>query len=110
MTDNRTNIRKNTDPKIVIVDLDSGKHIGNLLNISMSGLMLLSQAPIELDKLYRLEIQLASEVNGKSVLQVGADALWNNALSGDKYFWTGFQIIDISEEDLQIIQQLLIDE
>ena len=110
MTDNRTNDRKTTDSKIVVVDLDSGENIGSLLNISISGLMLLSQSPIELDKLYRLEIQLTSKVNGKSVLQVGADALWNNALNGDQYFWTGFQIIDISENDLTIIRQFLVDE
>ncbi|MDF1643073.1 MAG: PilZ domain-containing protein [Pseudomonadales bacterium] len=110
MTDNRTNDRKTTDSKIVVVDLDSGENIGSLLNISISGLMLLSQSPIELDKLYRLEIRLTSKINGKSVLQVGADALWNNALSGDQYFWTGFQIIDISENDLTIIRQFLVDE
>lgn len=107
MVDNRTDTRKNTDAQMVVVDLNSGDHIGNLLNISNGGFMLLSPSPIELDKLYRLEIRLSHEINGKSTIQLGADSLWSNALNDDKHFWTGFQIIDISGEDQHIVQQLL---
>jgi len=72
--------------------------------------MLLSSSSIELDKLYRLELQFAVEINGHSKIQLGADSLWNNRSGDDKHYWTGFQIIDISEENLALIQQIAPDD
>ena len=95
---------------MMIIDLDSGKHIGNLLNISTGGLMLLGNNPIELDKLYQLEIRLASPINGLSTIQLGADSLWSNPSSDGSSFWTGFQIIDISDDCQRAVNQLTYDE
>ncbi|MBV1915171.1 MAG: PilZ domain-containing protein [Pseudomonadales bacterium] len=110
MTNNRTETRTTITSEVMVIDLDSGKHIGNLLNISTGGLMLLGTDPIELDKLYQLEIQLASPVNGLSTIQVGADSLWSNPSSDSSTFWTGFQIIDISDDSQRAINQLTNDD
>ena len=106
MTNMRNENRATVDSKVTVIDLDSGKHIGNLLNISAGGLMLLSTNPIDLDRLYQLEIQLNSAINGLSVIQLGADSLWSKPSGDNTQFWTGFQIIDISEDNQQAITQL----
>ena len=94
---------------MTVIDLDTDQTIGRLLNITTDGLMLLSVIPIELEKLYRFEINLSSAIDGHSVLRLGADSLWSNPLNDDKNFWTGFQIIDISEQNKKIIQHLVDD-
>ena len=107
MTDMRNESRVTVDAKVTVIDLDSGKHIGNLLNISAGGLMLLSTNPIDPDRLYQLEIQFNVAINGFSTIQLGADSLWSKPSEDNTQFWTGFQIIDISEDNQQAITQLI---
>lgn len=105
MTNNRANSRTPIDAKIDAIDLDNRETIGGLVNISAGGLMLVSESSIELNKLYRFEIQLPTTDTEQTTIELGADSLWTNQSDNGEYFWTGFQIIDISDANQEIIQQ-----
>ena len=110
MTNNRANSRIPIDAKIDVIDLDNRETLGGLANISTGGLMLVSESSIELNKLYRFELQLGTSDNEQITIELGADSLWTNQSTDGEYYWTGFQIIDISDANQEIIQQFTDDQ
>lgn len=100
--------RKRVNEKIQVRDLNSDELIGNLVNISAGGLMLVSEAPITPNRLFQFSLTLPAPVNGIPVVEFGAECLWvqdNTETKGP--CWAGFQIIDISDLGTRLIEQLI---
>jgi len=106
MNDKRTHPRSKVDIPITVTDLNNGQVIGNLGNISLGGFMLISNRSLPLNRLYQLYIPLPQPDGSTRTVNIGADSLWVQQLPDKATFWTGFQIIDISEEDAGLIERL----
>ncbi|MCB1759457.1 MAG: PilZ domain-containing protein [Gammaproteobacteria bacterium] len=108
MHENRTSPRKRVHEKIQVVDLNSGEVMGNLVNISTGGLMLLSEVPLAPNRLFQLSLVLPSQLDGAASIEFGVECLWvQDAEESNAPCWAGFQIIDISEQSSQLIAQLM---
>lgn len=93
---------------IMVVDRQTGKTVGQLVNISEDGLMLLSPAPVPENSIFQLSLEFAAN-SGSAVddpLMIGVESLWNNSSRDQSQHWVGFCIIDISEQDLERIRKL----
>ncbi len=90
-----------------IYDKDRETYIGRLVNIHQEGLMLMGDVRLEIDHLYQLQLQLPSPINGRSVVSMGVDCLWTRASEDNRQHWSGFHIIDISDEALADILCLI---
>lgn len=106
--DNRGQKRIEVSEVIHVVDRHTGSNIGQLVNISEEGLMLLCQEPVPENSIYQLSLEFeadsASAVDGPVLL--GVESLWCHSSSDQAQHWSGFYIIDISEQDLVRIRQL----
>ncbi|MCP3666580.1 MAG: PilZ domain-containing protein [Gammaproteobacteria bacterium] len=109
MSDKRTYPRRRLNDRLDIIDTRSDQILGNLINISKGGFMLLSNVQIPTHQLYQLRLPLTTPVNGIESIDIGATCLWCQETGQSGRSWIGFQIIDISEQNSKIIETLIED-
>lgn len=107
MQEKRTSPRKQLEKTIEIIDINAGEAMGTLANISLGGFMLISKSETPLNQLYQLRIHFPSPIDGETGIDVGAESLWCNDATGPGSYWTGFQIIDISDQGTRLIERLI---
>ena len=91
-----------------IFDAHSGEAIGQIVNLSIEGLMMMSPSPVRPGTVLQLRIPL--HCCEKTIeIQVGVESLWCDDTDESGLCWTGFQIIDISPEHREIISILVYD-
>ncbi len=98
--------RRNTDrispsERIKVLNLVNDEIIGQIINISSTGLMLASRSKI-IDKQI---LQTYFNVSGQPIL-VGLECSWSDQQKSGMTI-AGFLIIDISEKDKQILKQYI---
>lgn len=82
--------------------------LGRLVNITTEGLMLVNTVPLSPDRLYQVVIELPEPVNSVSRIELGMDSLWTSPANPDAdMYWSGCQIIDISEASLDILKLVI---
>ena len=95
MSNRRRLERKRPDQLITVYDVTTGDNLGRLANITTDGIMLVSQRRISVGD---------DPMNGVDRVDFGAESLWTMAADEQEdYHWTGFQIIDISNESVDFI-------
>jgi hypothetical protein len=89
-----------------IVDKPTGRDIGQLANISEEGIMIFSTQAIAENSVMQLSLVFDCESGSRPDIDIGVESLWSHASSEDSKYWTGFYIIDISEQDLERIKNM----
>ena len=89
-----------------IIDKPTGRDIGQLVNISEEGIMIMGSQPIEDNSIMQLSLVFGSGSDNKPDMSIGVESLWSNSSGEDAKYWTGFYIIDISEQDKQRIRAM----
>jgi hypothetical protein len=86
-----------------VIDKPTGLDIGQLVNISEEGIMIMGSEHIADNSI----MQLTLVFDGKPDIKLGVESLWSHSGSEDAHYWTGFFIIDISEQDQERIDHML---
>jgi len=89
-----------------ILDANSGKVLGELVNLSTDGLMAVSPDGIACGTVCQMRIPLVQGDRHVEIL-VGAESLWCDDANDSGSYWTGFQIIDISSEHQEILNAVV---
>jgi hypothetical protein len=100
MVEHRQSVRKPPDRPIEVLDVITGRPIGRVGNLSVDGMLLISQRALPANALFQLSFNLPS-LNGSSArpIDIGVNEQWGERAAAPGQFWTGFHIIDISPED-----------
>lgn len=106
MQERRKYPRKKVTYPIAVIDQDREHLLGHLVDISVSGFMLLSPGPLEVNRVFQLRLELPDACGGH-VVRVGAESLWRENSNDPGKYWAGLQIIDISPENRQRIEKLI---
>ncbi|HEY9036695.1 MAG TPA: PilZ domain-containing protein [Pseudomonadales bacterium] len=104
--------RYSLNKRIRVVNRQTGESLGLIANLSQGGLMLVDSSPLVADGIYQLAVELESGVIGNSepcVIELGVDCLWNSPAADQKSdaYWSGCEIIDISDEHLSLMDRLI---
>ncbi|MBU8976856.1 PilZ domain-containing protein [Lysobacter sp. MMG2] len=99
------------DP-VQVVDTMTDTVIGQLSNLSETGMLLIATTPLVEDGLYQLRFNLrgAPHQNGYSnsaPIEVGAHLLWQDDTSTPGQTWSGFRFITMLESELQQLRHWL---
>ena len=70
---------------------------------------LISDKPIPTDRVFQLRMSLPKPIAGVDCVNFGVESLWASPAMDENYFWTGVQIIDISDTDSRILATLIED-
>lgn len=85
--------RRKAHQPIAVTDAMTGEVIGQVGNLSESGMLLLASRPLVNDALYQFRFPLEA-ANGRAVpLEIGAHLLWSDEASAPGQHWIGFRFI-----------------
>jgi hypothetical protein len=89
-----------------IYDAISRQQIGNLVDITPGGIMVVSDHPLPEGQTTRLRMELTNEVAEKPFMEFTAHSKWCQPDVVPNMYNTGYEILDLSPEDAAIIQNI----
>ncbi|MGD8956365.1 MAG: PilZ domain-containing protein [Chromatiaceae bacterium] len=78
-----------------LIDQVSGDRLGEVVNLSPGGLMLLTPHAVEIENLYQVECRATSPGGQHQRFTAGLMVLWRSDANEPDAYWAGLQIIDI---------------
>jgi hypothetical protein len=109
MSEKRKNPRKIADEVLEVSDQHTNTRLGRVVNISAEGLMLISSESFAQGSVYALDLLLPRLIKNHSKISFGAEVVWSTPATQPGSHWTGFHIIDASEDDVLTIDELILD-
>lgn len=104
MNEQRSSQRKRVETTIQVSNAITGQWVGHIGNLSVEGMLLISDRQLPDNALFQFIFQLPDPDSGRShKLEVGVHEQWSEAANVPGQFWTGFRIIDISPQDYEIL-------
>ena len=94
---------------IAVINMNTQKKMGTLVNITTEGLMLMSDAAINSNRIYPISLILPDAISGQKQVDLGVDCLWSRSEVEYQRYWAGFQVIDASRSALDRIESLIRD-
>lgn len=99
--------RKHTDQFLMVFDRSDGHNIGRLVDISLGGLQLRSNAPVQLGKQYQFSMVLPSEIGTRNTISFDAVCLRSIQAENSDHFYSGFRLDDIDPTYVDILRSLI---
>ncbi|KAF1694298.1 PilZ domain-containing protein [Pseudoxanthomonas koreensis] len=93
--DSRRAPRRHVTDSVPVIDTMTDEVVGQLGNISESGMLLIATAPLVEDGLYQLRFHLGSR---PQAINVGVHLLWLVEANTPGQSWCGFRFLTISDE------------
>jgi hypothetical protein len=92
--------------RAVLSDQMNEKTIGEVVNLSRGGLMVLTGVALEPDSLYQIELRATGPNGQTESFEAGVMALWRIPAGRADVFWIGLEIIDISASDKECLLKI----
>lgn len=90
-----------------IYDVSTKQQIGNLVDITPRGIMVVTDHPIEVGKISRLRMELTAEVSEKPFMEFSVRSRWCNPDINPHMYNTGFEILELPPDDAKIILRIV---
>ena len=103
----RNRPRKNTPNHVKVINNETGRVIGRVVDITADGLMLIAPLRIEQGRHFDLRIILPRMTDGKTEIQVKAESVWCKKDSNPKYFQVGFRFINLPGNDGFLLEDVM---
>ncbi len=84
----------------------SGEKLGEVVNLSPGGLMLLTPTKAGIENLFQVECNVVDASGQTDSFAAGVMVLWQTEASQPGTYWTGLQIIDIDKASQERLQTL----
>jgi len=90
-----------------VFDTQSNLQIGNLVDITSVGAMLITPTPVPIGVDFDLKLELSAEVADIPFMEISAHSLWCRADIDPSLYNSGFKFLDVSPENAIIIQNIV---
>ena len=107
MAERRTEPRKKFKLYMRVVDDDTQKTLGHMMDISADGLQLETSVELPADKDYYLRVELTPELADRPYMVFVAKSRWCRPGNIPMLFYTGFRIVEIMPDDKIIFESLV---
>lgn len=92
-----------------VFDRSIGKMVGYLSDMTVEGLMVISEDPSEPGKVYKLRIDLPEDEFNQNFIHFEAKCIWSQRDVNPHFFMNGFQLTQIVPDEIQIIEKIIQD-
>jgi PilZ domain len=96
--DRRKFPRKEVPEIVKVFDMNTGDHMGSLVNISPGGVLLVTHLDLRVNTVYQLRICIPEPYREPEPITFGAEVLWIEQSTNPNQQWVGIQIIDVSDQ------------
>jgi hypothetical protein len=90
-----------------VFDLTTTQPIGNVADITPAGIMIISNQPIELNKVFKLRLDLPEHIFGIDHLDLEGRSIWQSPDIDPMHYNTGFKLLNITPEQTDIIDRII---
>jgi hypothetical protein len=90
-----------------VFDRVANRLIGRIVNISVSGAMLVSEEPIEIPSVFACSMELPERLCGSGSLEFDIQAKWCKRNDTTGLYETGYQFVNLTHESMKSIQVIL---
>lgn len=90
-----------------VFDCANDHLVGHLVDITADGIMIISEQPIEMNKIFHFKMMLPSRIGGKEEWLFQAQSRWCSKDINPDFYDTGFMLINVAEKDLEVISNLI---
>ena len=97
--------RRHVSEVVPVIDTMTDTVIGQLGNLSESGMLLGASAPLLDDALYQLRFELPDRTGKMVAIDVGAHLIWIGSANTPGQSWAGLRFLTISEAHLALLRQ-----
>ena len=92
---------------LTVLDRDTEKHIGYLVDITTKGIMLMSEYPIEVGTILQLKILLQTDMSQNEYLHFDAKTMWCRKSINENSYDTGLELLNVRAEDFAEIEKII---
>ena len=107
MEDYRHRPRKNTPHLVKVINQDTGKTVGRVVDITADGMMLVTKDKIRKGTLYNFRIILPVMVHHRSDVCLEAKSVWAKADTNSEYSKCGFKFINLAGEEGFLLEDVM---
>ena len=90
-----------------VYDLETGRQLGHLVDITTRGIKLVSKEKIPLKQTFILKLMLPSGYFNESEIHFEAQSLWSSNDVNPDFYDTGFEVTSLSTEERKIMRKLV---
>jgi hypothetical protein len=94
MEDRRKLKRRHLIYYLRVFEQGTNKLVGHLVDLTQEGIMLISENPIEVNKVYHLRMILPSRMGGNEEWLFDAESRWCNKDINPDFYDTGFKLLN----------------
>lgn len=105
----RKSKRRNLIYYLSIFDKETDDFIGQLVNITTEGIMVVSEHPIETGKYFRLRMTLPEPIEGSDIVEFDAVSKWCTKDINPSFYDIGFEFHVITPKSIEQIKSLMFD-
>lgn len=99
--------RQELNTTILIRNSMTQELLGELANITVEGLMIISDQEMSTNSIFQFRLEFPESINGQTSIDLGVDCLWSRSAENFNRHWSGYQIIDASPDALETIDELI---
>lgn len=99
--------RKPVNIAAQVIDAISGRRMGQLGNLSASGMLLIGTQAPRSEAIYQLRLPLPGLDGASPVIEVGVQEQWHEEAATPGQVWAGYRIIAIGDEEAARLQHWL---
>lgn len=107
MEDRRQQKREHLIHYFRILERNTGKEVGNLVNITIEGLNMVRFEPLKIQTPLQLRMDFPEEFEGKRSFEFDGRVIWCRFDTNYDRFAIGLRFSNISEEDKQLLKGLI---
>jgi hypothetical protein len=90
-----------------VYDADSLRHIGNLVDITPKGAMIVGPEPIPEGQSIRLRLELTPDITDLAFIEFPTRSIWHHPDLDPSLHNTGFEILELKPGQTKIIQKII---
>jgi len=107
MEDFRHRPRKNTPHLVKVINHDTGKAVGRVVDITADGMMLVTKDKIVVGQKYKFRIILPVMVHHRSDVCVVAQNVWIKSDANSDYSRAGFRFLNLAGEEGFLLEDVM---
>jgi c-di-GMP-binding flagellar brake protein YcgR len=107
MEDYRHRPRKNTPHLVRVINEDTGKTVGRVVDITADGMMLVTKDKVKVGQLFNFRIVLPVMVHHRSDVCLEAKSIWVKAETNSEYSKCGFKFINLPGEEGFLLEDVM---